>query len=75
MDAAIEVETGDDLTDFTEIVTAAQIDVAELSGDFARQFLYFHTEAFPLPALPSDLVAWKGELMRLANWQAYALAK
>ena len=29
---------------------------------------------FPLPALPSALVAWKGELMRLANWQAYALA-
>ncbi|MGB8804909.1 MAG: hypothetical protein WCC93_08285, partial [Chthoniobacterales bacterium] len=59
MDTAIEVETGDDLTDFTEIVTAAQIDIAELSGDFARQFLYFHTEAFPSPALPDKTLLFE----------------
>src|SRR6266576_3676357 len=59
LDAAIEVETEDDLTDFTEIVTAAQIDIAELSGDFARQFLYLHTEAFPLPALPDKTLLFE----------------
>ena len=66
MDTAIEVETGDDLAEFTEIVTAAQIDIAELSGDFARQFLYFHTEAFPLPALPDKTLLFetlKGSIM------------
>jgi len=59
MDTAIEVETGDDLAEFTEIVTTTQIDIAELSGDFARQFLYFHTEAFPSPALPDKTLLFE----------------
>jgi hypothetical protein len=59
MDTAIKVETGDDLTDFTEVVTTAQIDIAELHGDFARQFLYFHTEAFPLPVLPDKTLLFE----------------
>ncbi len=52
-DGTIEVQTGYGVADVTSFVTAAEIDIAELSGDSARQFLYFHTEAFPLPA-PAD---------------------
>ena len=59
IDTAIEVETGDSVTDFTEIVTTVQINIAELSGDFAKQFLYFHTQAFPLPALPDKTLLFE----------------
>jgi hypothetical protein len=52
-DATVEVATGSDIADFTSFVTSAEINTAELSGDAARQFLYFHTEAFPRPAPPN----------------------
>ena len=51
-EAAVEVATGGEMTDFTPFVTSVEINTAELSGDAARQFLYFHTEAFPQPAPP-----------------------
>ena len=50
--ATVEVETKD-VAEFTPFVTVAEIKTAELSGDAGRQFLYFHTEAFPKPA-PAD---------------------
>jgi uncharacterized repeat protein (TIGR01451 family) len=51
-EAAVEVATGGEMTDFTPFVTSVEINTAELSGEAARQFLYFHTEAFPQPAPP-----------------------
>ncbi|MBA3832127.1 MAG: hypothetical protein H0X34_09580 [Chthoniobacterales bacterium] len=50
--ASVEVALGGDTTAFTSFVTSAEIQTAELSGDEARQSLYFHTEAFPRPGPP-----------------------
>ena len=49
--AVVEVQTSG-VTDFTTFVTSTEIEAAEMSGEGARQFLYFHTEAFPLPSPP-----------------------
>src|ERR1700722_8601718 len=49
--AIVEVQTSG-ATDFTSFVTSTEIDVTEMSGEAARQFVYFHTEAFPLPSPP-----------------------
>lgn len=51
-EAAVAVAIGGEMTDCTSFVTSVEINTAELSGDAARQFLYFHTEAFPQPAPP-----------------------
>ena len=47
--ATVEVALGGGTTAFTSFVTSAEIQTSELSGDEARQFLYFQTEAFPRP--------------------------
>jgi SdrD B-like domain len=52
--AVIEVQTSDSVTEFTSFVTSTEINAAEMNGEAARQFLYFHTEAFPLPAGPDS---------------------
>lgn len=49
--AVVEVQTSG-VTDFTSFVTSTEIDAMEMSGEAARQFVYFHTEAFPLPSPP-----------------------
>ncbi len=51
-EATVQVVAGPMKT-FTSFVTSAEVKTAELSGDNARQFLYFHTEAFP-EAVPPD---------------------
>jgi hypothetical protein len=51
-ETAVEVATGGEMADFISFVTSVEIDTAELSGDAARQFFYFHTEAFPQPGPP-----------------------
>jgi hypothetical protein len=54
-EASVEVETGTEIRNFTSFVTVAEITAAEVSKDADRQFLYFHTDAFPQPAPPDRI--------------------
>lgn len=49
--ATVEVATIE-IGRFTSFVTSAEVAIAELGGDAARQLLYLHTEAFPVATTP-----------------------
>ncbi len=42
------------MTNFIAFVTSTEVKTAEVSGDDAQRFLYFHTEAFPELAEPGS---------------------
>jgi hypothetical protein len=51
-EAAVEVAIDGKVSEFTSFVTSAEVHLAELGSDSARQFLYFYTEIFPQFAPP-----------------------